>query len=140
MKAPSEWQEDDLQTLINSRAEESITLEFKRSDSLGIPGKPELDEKSKTEISKDVSAMANSAGGVIVYGIAEDKDEPHPAIALSPVDPQKFSKDWLEQVINSRIKPRIQELLIHSIQLTGTYAGQVAYIVCVPQSSTAHQA
>src|SRR5437867_3263073 len=111
MKDPSEWQEDDLQSLIDSRAEESITREFKRADSLGVPSKPELDEGKKTEISKDVSAMANSAGGIIVYGIAEDKDAPHPAVSVSPVDPKKFSKDWLEQVINARIKPPIQGLL-----------------------------
>jgi hypothetical protein len=107
---------------------------------LGVLGKPELAEKSKTEISKDVSAMANSAGGIIIYGIAEDKDEPHPAVALSPIDPKTFSKGWLEQVINSRIIPRIQGLFIRPIQLSNIHPGQVAYIVSVPQSSTAHQA
>ncbi len=68
MKDPSEWQEDDLQSLIDSGAEESITREFKRSDSLGVPGKPALDEGKKTEISKDVSAMANSVVQSTVIG------------------------------------------------------------------------
>ncbi len=140
MNNPMEWEEPELLELVSSRAEESTNREFKRADSLGIPGKPESDEKCKTEISRDVSAMANSAGGIIIYGMAEDKSEPHPATALSPIDPQQFSKDWLEQVINSRIKPRIQGLVIRSISLRTSHPGMVAHVVSVPQGFTAHQA
>jgi predicted HTH transcriptional regulator len=56
----------------------------------------------KDEIAKDVSAFANSAGGTVVYGIAESAGKPSYAEALSPVDPKKYSQEWLEQVINTR--------------------------------------
>src|ERR1700758_3350430 len=102
MKSPSEWKEQDLQELINLKVEESLRLEFKRADSLDDAN------TKKTEISKDVSAFANSAGGTIVYGIAESKQKPSCAESLSPIDPSKYSKEWLEQIINSRIQPRIQ--------------------------------
>lgn len=139
-KDSSEWEEDDLVNLITIGAEENFSREFKRADALGIPGNPKLDEERKTEISKDVSAFANSAGGVIIYGIAEDENEPHPAIAISPVDSTKFSKEWLEQVINSRIRPHISGLLIHPISLSKSHPGKIVYLVKVPQSFTAHQA
>ena len=34
------------------------------------------DEAAKNEISKDVSSLANSVGGTLIYGIAELKQRP----------------------------------------------------------------
>jgi len=56
-----------LQTLIADGIGESLTLDFKASPSLT------RDSANVLELCKDVSAFANSAGGQIVYGIAEDK-------------------------------------------------------------------
>jgi len=140
MKNPAEWLEEDLLNLINTGAEESLNLEFKGSSALGDPKSPKTIEHSKTEVSKDVSSFANSVGGTVVYGIDENPKPPHKAVALSPIDPLQFSKEWLEQVINSRIHPRIQGLLIRPVELTGINSTKVAYVVVVPQSSTAHQA
>lgn len=134
IKDASNWEEKDLVGLIQLHAEESLTLEFKRAEALGET------DKSKTEISKDVSSFANSAGGLIIYGLEEDSKSPHKATAISPVKPQSFSKEWLDQIINSRIHPRIQGLLIHPINLTGQNSGQCAYAVIIPKSPTAHQA
>jgi len=134
VKSPSDWNEEDLKELIRLQQEENVILDFKRAESLDGA------EKKKTEISKDVSAFANSAGGTIVYGIAESKTQPHFAEELSPVDPKKWPKEWLEQIVNSRIQPRISGILINPISLTGAYAGLCAYVVCIPQSETAHQA
>ena len=63
-----EWNEAALQQYINDEIEESLTLDYKAADSL------DKADKKKTEITKDVSAMANSAGGIIIYGISEHKD------------------------------------------------------------------
>jgi predicted HTH transcriptional regulator len=131
MKPSSEWSEKDLLELISSKYEESLQLDFKRAESL------DSSEKKKIEISKDVSAFANSAGGTIVYGIAESNQEPRCAESLSPIDPSKYNKEWVEQIVNSRIQPRIQGVLINPVPLAG---GKVAYVVCIPQSTTAHQA
>jgi len=134
MKEPSAWQENDLLELIATKREESVGLDFKAADSL------QDSDRAKHEISKDVSAFANSAGGVIVYGIAESKKEPHYAESVSPIDPSRISKEWLENVISSRIQPRLDGVLIKPVELKSTGPGKVAYVVVVPQGWTAHQA
>lgn len=47
----------DLQNLIDSEVEENLNLDYKAAGAL------EKNPKKKDEVSKDVSAMANSAGG-----------------------------------------------------------------------------
>ncbi len=66
----STWTEADLTRLISQQEEESLTLEYKRSDSLG------REDREKNEMAKDVSAHANSDGGVLIYGIEEDNHRP----------------------------------------------------------------
>lgn len=133
MRPPSQWNEDDLLELISLGAQESLVLEYKASEALG-----QTDGK-KNELSKDVSAFANSAGGTIVYGMLENG---HVPTALdSGSDKSIVSKEWLEQVINSRIQRRIDGVTINQITLTTTAPGSVAYVVCIPQSVRApHQA
>src|SRR5258708_18400340 len=128
------WTEQNSLDLINNQQEDDIQLDFKRAGALART------ERDKNEISKDVSAFANTIGGTILYGIQEAQDPPHPAAAIDPVDPNVFTKEWLEQVINSRIQPRISGVFIDPIPLPVTRAGQVVYRVVIPESATAHQA
>ena len=121
-------------SLVVTGAEEGPELEFKGAGAL------KASDKEKTEISKDVSSFANSAGGAIIYGMDEDPNPPHKATRVSPIDPQQFSKEWLEQVIHSRIHPRIQGLVIKPVDITKGQPPGVSYVVIVPQSFTAHQA
>lgn len=124
--------EQDLVTLIATGVQESLNLDYKRSDAL------QNDDKHKNEVSKDVSAFANSAGGTLVYGMIEVK---HLPTALDHgFDPNVISREWLENVINSRIQPRIQNVGINSVPLASVSPGRVVYVVEVPQSHTAHQA
>jgi hypothetical protein len=133
MKPPWEWDEDDLLALVASGTKESIELDYKECAALA-----QTDGK-KNEVSKDVSALANSAGGTIVYGMVENG---HVPIRLdSGYDPSVISKEWLDQVINSRIQRRIDGVRINQVELTKTSPGKVAYVVHVPQSTRApHQA
>ncbi|MGY3239959.1 putative HTH transcriptional regulator [Bradyrhizobium sp. USDA 4448] len=57
----------DLQRLVDEALEESLTLDYKASAALSRDG------KAPDELCKDVTALANSAGGQIIYGIEEDK-------------------------------------------------------------------
>jgi hypothetical protein len=134
MREPEIWEESDLLELIKNKTEESIQLEYKRSDAL------QGTERERNEISKDVSAFANSIGGTILYGMQQSEDEPHYAAGLSPIDPEQISKEWLEQVLNSRIQPRIPGLLINPIQLKSAPSPGFAFVVVIPESATAHQA
>ncbi len=134
MKNPWEWNESDLLDMVKAETQESIELDFKESKALENTG------KKKDDISKDVSALANSAGGTIIYGVKEDKNT-HVAAELDEgSDPTDITKEWLEQIINSRIHRRIDGVRINQIPLT-TPKGRVAYIVYVPSSTRApHQA
>lgn len=132
---PPAWNLSRIQALVDDGIEERYNLEFK--------GAGALDRRKpgwQTEITKDVSAMANSAGGTIIYGIAE-KDTPGNAPyadKVDPIDRSIFSSDTLDQVIQS-IQPKIDGVLITPIDLPNE-PGKACYAVTIPQSTTAHQA
>lgn len=117
----------DIQALIDSKAEESINLDFKSSESLG------RNDGKKKEISKDVSAFANSDGGIIIYGI---KEENHIASQPTFIDGNEFTKEWLEQVINSTIQKHIPSIEIFPIRRDGNIRESI-YLVKIPKSDLA---
>lgn len=129
------YTEAELSQMIANQVEENLHLDYKGAGSLAVTyGK-------KKEIAKDISAFANSDGGLVIYGIREFDDDArrHLPERLDPVDRTIISKEWLEQVINSNIQPKISGLTIHPIPL-GSAANHVAYVVNIPKSNTAHQA
>jgi len=124
----------DLENLIKNQIEENLNLDYKAADSLGKSvGK-------KREIAKDISAFANSEGGTIIYGIKEfnEIEKRHLPEKIDPVDRIEFNKEWLEQVINSNISPRIEGVLITSIALKQD-SNDVAYVVKIKKGTTAYQ-
>lgn len=135
MKFFQEWSEETILSMIKDKEKESLELEYKRCDALNS-----LNDKNKTEISKDISAFANSAGGVLIYGVEEDG---HIPIRIDRgFDPNIISKERLENIINSNIHPRIDGLLIKQIELISTNPGHVLYVIIIPQATTRapHQA
>ena len=133
MFPPVTWNEEEVLQLIRNTQEEFLELDFKRGDSL------KNTDQNKKEISKDVSAFANTIGGTIVYGIEEDLQPPHAAVSLSPINLRVTTKEWLEQVINSNIQPRIPGIRITPINLTSVPDSAV-YVVTIPEGATAYQA
>jgi len=127
------WNEHEVLQLIQNAQEEFLELDFKRGDSL------KNTDQNKKEISKDVSAFANTIGGTIMYGIEEDPIAPHAAISISPVNPKVTTKEWLEQVINSNVQPRIPGIRITPINLMSAPDSAV-YVVTIPEGATAYQA
>jgi hypothetical protein len=128
------WTIELITSHIRDRIQESLVLDYKAAEAL-----QKRDEKKK-EITKDVSAMANSAGGTIIYGVRESQDPslgPVPE-SIDPVDQIEFSKEWLQQVINT-IRPKISGVLITPVEVDRD-SNRVVYVVDVPQSNTAHQA
>ena len=116
----------DLNDFVELEVEESTHLDYKDGAALS----PE----EITEITKDVSSFANSDGGIIIYGVGEDK-ETHVPSYYAPITNAKISKEWLEQKINI-IQPNIKGLQIFPIRLNKK-ATKSIYIVKIPRSDDA---
>ena len=123
----------DLDRLLEEDIQESLTLDYKDARAL------EKTDQKRNELCKDVSAFANSAGGQIIYGIQEDGHHPVRVQDADAVNPADISREWVEQVIDSNVQPRIQNLRIHPIHVA---LGRVAYVITIPQATTnaPHQA
>jgi len=98
-KPLDEITEADLQGLQRDQITESLRLEFKRQLNTKARGE-------KLEIAKDVSAMANAAGGRILYGVGEIdlSDDSTAAGAIEPLIDGAVL-ETLENVIHSTIQP-----------------------------------
>jgi predicted HTH transcriptional regulator len=77
----------DLDKIVADGVEESLTLEYKASASLA------RESKKIDELCKDVSAMANAAGGQIIYGIPEKNHKPLPVDAGS--ESSAIDREWI---------------------------------------------
>jgi hypothetical protein len=118
----------DLERLVAEGIPESLTLDYKASPALS------KESKARDELCKDVSALANSAGGQIIYGIEEKDQKPARVDEGNTV----ITREWIEQVVDSNVQPRMLGLVITPIQLEKGYG----YVITVPQSTSrgAHQA
>jgi hypothetical protein len=120
----TEYKLETIESFITNEIEESINIEFKSSGALSRT--PSI----KKEISKDVSAFANSDGGIIIYGIEEKN---HRAHSLSFINGDEFTKEFLEQVINSTIKRAVPNIKIFAIRSNGDLNKSI-YVVQIPSS------
>lgn len=134
MKPANEWDEAYLQELIRIEEQEGLRLDYKASAAL------DKTDSKKNDISKDVSAFANSEGGFLVYGMLEDKHVPT-AIDVG-VNRNLITKEWLESVVKSRISPIIDDLTVKQVALPSKGQNQVAYVVEIVQATSRapHQA
>lgn len=125
---------EDVNALIAAGIEESTTLEYKSGIDIA-------NSKWKSEMAKDVSAMANANGGIIIYGVKEfdEEDKRHIPSHITPLDTTIVSKETIAQVISSNISPRIKGLEICCLIVDMTNPNEVIYIITIPQSHTAHQ-
>jgi predicted HTH transcriptional regulator len=80
-----------LNQLIADGIEENPELEYKSAAAL------RKEDKKVMEITKDVSSFANSNGGILIYGIAEDQTNKHLPGKIDTVDRKIITKEWLEQ-------------------------------------------
>jgi predicted HTH transcriptional regulator len=109
MKPANDWDEAYLQELIRVGEQEGLRLDYKASAAL------DKTDGKKNEVSKDVSAFANSAGGYLVYGMLENKHVP--TSIDGGVDRNLITKGWLESVIKSRISPIIEDFAVKQVSL-----------------------
>jgi len=118
-----ELKEQDIQDLIDQREEESVILEFKR----------ELGSNSK-EIAKDLSCMANSEGGIIIYGLQEDTDGK--AESIEYINSSENFEERIECIIATTINPPIPFKIFPMPNESDDT--KFSYIVLVPKSNNLH--
>jgi hypothetical protein len=108
---------DDIQQLIENREIEDRGLEYKLElPNFKDPDKGESD-KYRAEFSKDISAFANTTGGYIFYGIAEDKEGKPTQLRGIEIENVDALKRRLESILESNLEPRLTHLDIRAIQL-----------------------
>ncbi len=95
LSGPSPLAIDLIQQAVSSQVSETGTLEWKSA----LPG---TDQQAREEAVKDLAAMANSGGGLIVYGLAEDQGR---AASLTPVDISESTQRRLLQIAGSAQPP-----------------------------------
>ena len=108
---------DDIQKLIDGRIKENLTLDYK--EILG----------SNNDIAKDISALANTLGGTIVYGIIEKNNLP---VSINWID-SKGIRERIENVLMSHIQPKIEEYNINTIENPSDHSKAI-FTVFVPKS------
>lgn len=84
----------EVKTLIDDEIQESLHLDYKEARAVGKTS------KQKADFGKDVSAFANSDGGVLVYGIQE---KGHLPVAITGIDHSQFTREFIEQTIRTNI-------------------------------------
>jgi hypothetical protein len=144
---------EELIALSQKNEPESLTLEFKSGNALN-DHKKKGREREKCpeckiappfncpveEISKDISAMANAAGGRIIYGIGErDQDGNRFAGAIEVVDASKFTDARLHEIAKNHIHPPIPDLEVEAVNMRPVHEGW-CYVVHVPKATKARQA
>ena len=119
-------EERHIRSIVANGDEETLTLEFKRELDLSTNAK-------KKEAAKDVSAMANAAGGRILYGVDEGsvRGGRKVASALTPLTSASV-EEQLNNVIHSAIHPRTLTRT-KKLELSGS-PGQFVLIAEVPPS------
>jgi len=96
---------------------------------------------ARIEMSKDVAAMANAEGGIIIYGIDQATKEGNLAVPSEWNFPsKKINREGLLQQIAASINPPIPGIRIECISPSETAEGTgMCVVVEVPKSTEVHQ-
>lgn len=145
MSEVREWDED---YILGISPGEHNWVEFKdaRKLDLNLPGVNVSDVRN--ELSKQISAFANTGGGTIVYGVADA-----PAGGSRMVDPnggvslsiKSGTKEWLEDIIPQLVDLPLTRFNVYVVlgggPTSGIAAGKGLILVEIPESENApHQA
>jgi len=115
--------EPHLLGLIENKVSERKSIDYKQA----LPGNSDGDRK---DFLADVSSLANSSGGHLVYGMREAAGLPIELCGLEVDDPDA-TVAALDNRIRDGIKPRIPGVVVWPVRLE---SGRVAVVIRVPRS------
>ncbi|MEV6503406.1 AlbA family DNA-binding domain-containing protein [Streptomyces prunicolor] len=128
---PDDLTEDDLQRAVENHIPESVDLDWKKDFYKGT-------DAGKKELAKDVSAMANTAGGMVAIGVDDGKQD-H-AHALAPFDPvEGHGEEWIRSVLANWIQPVVPNVGARPVKST-VHEGKIYWVLTVPPSTQAPHA
>jgi hypothetical protein len=116
--------EEDLKSVVENQTIEQRSLEYKSQ----LPGKEQSDKK---EFLAEVSSLANTIGGTIIYGIREDDKHVPKSVDGIDVDDADETIRGLEQMVRDGIRPRIPHFTTRALQLSN---GKKAFLMRVERS------
>jgi hypothetical protein len=119
----------DLRELITDKVREGKTIDYKQAMYLLDHADAQVRDKQREELLKDVSSFANTIGGHLIIGMAEDDQIPT-AILGVPIADLDNEKNRLDQLIAQWLEPRIS-YDIHPIEVE---LGKYVLVIRVPQS------
>lgn len=146
MKPTVEWDED---YVLNLPPGEHDWVEFKEATALDFTLPRSDMNKVRDELSKQLSAFANSGGGAIVYGVADAPAggdarviDAHGGVSLNL---KNGTKEWLEDIVSNLVEFPLSRFNVYVIEKRSAASaiaeGKGIVIVDVPSSERApHQA
>lgn len=127
------WTETDLNDLMGQS--ESIRREFKSGRLIDNTQQSKWVE----QLSKEISAFANTEGGELFLGIDEDKkSKPRVATGLDGI-PIAIAPERLQQLIEGNVSPYLSGIRVNRVRLS-RQEDRAVFIIQIPQGSTAYQA
>lgn len=114
----------DISILVEHKIEESYNLEYKQ---------PTRNvKKDCNSIAKQISGFLNSNGGIIIYGVVENKVNHH----SYPTDYKyiNIAKEHLENLLKSRIDPWHEQIKIKRISNKNDFVEGI-YVIEIPKSN-----
>ncbi|WP_331751947.1 ATP-binding protein [Streptomyces chartreusis] len=128
---PDDLTEADLQRAVDNQIPESVDLDWKKDFYKGT-------DAGKKELAKDVSAMANTVGGMVVIGVDDNKqDHAHSLSAFEPV--QGHGEEWIRSVLANWIQPVVPHVGVRAVK-SADDEGKIYWVLTVPPSTQAPHA
>lgn len=115
----------DLQELIDDAIPEGRTIDYKST-------LPSTSERDKFYFAADITALANSAGGYIIYGMEENNGVASNVVGQEDVVPDKLELG-LQGVLRARVVPR---LVLRKPRFVALQSGGYALVIYVQRSWT----
>ncbi|GAG64814.1 unnamed protein product, partial [marine sediment metagenome] len=122
----SDLTEDHLKSLILLKVSENIRIDYKKKIKLSTG-------REKRELCKDITALANTQGGYLFFGIEESNGIP---MNLSGIDFDDNTRQQFYQILTSGVAPRLQSMIDTEIKLQN---GKSIFVVKINPDGILHQ-